>query len=203
MDATDSNAAAQRTKRLIQAGVALALVGVAIWYFVLRDGRSGCEKLVGPIDELEKVTGKALKTGYSYSGKYSCTQTVEEKARVGGYVVQIETQTTGDVESEARREKAHAYADRSIFSTARGDTYLFVAGDAKSPSTEELQREAEKRVGRSQDPIGDVLSGLPPAQHVVLMRDGEGGMINIRLAREMFTVEQAKAYAIAVAGRAK
>ena len=197
MDAND------RTKRLIQAGVVLAMVGVALWYFVLRDARSACEKLVGPVDELEKVTGKALKKGYSYDGKYSCTQTVEEKARVGGYVVQLETQTREDVESAARSEKQHAYADRAIFSTARGDTYLFIAGDAKGPSAEELQREAEKRVGRSRDPIGDVLSGLPPSQHVVLMRDGDGGVINIRLAREMFNAEQAKAYAIAVAERAK
>jgi hypothetical protein len=193
----------QRTKRLIQAAVVLALVGVAVGYFVLRDARSACEKLIGPVDDLEKLTGKALKKGYSYDGKYSCTQTVEEKARVGGYVVQLEKPTQGDVESAARSEKQHAYVDRARFSTARGDTYLFVAGDAKGPSAEELQREAEKRVGQSRDPIGDVLSGLPPSQHVVLMRDGEGGVINIRLAREMFTAEQAKAYAIAVAERAK
>lgn len=66
---------------------------------MLCDARSG---LVGPIDELEKVTGKALKKGYSFAAG----QTVEEKARVGGYVVQLETQRSG--EGEAQREKAHA-----------------------------------------------------------------------------------------------
>ncbi|MBA3394220.1 MAG: hypothetical protein H0T89_16350 [Deltaproteobacteria bacterium] len=46
------------------------------------------------------------------------------------------------------------------------------------------------------------LGNLPPAHHVVLLKHGKQ-LTKLRLERRAFTVEQAKVYAGAVAGRAK
>jgi len=90
----------------------------------------------------------------------------------------------------------------ATFTTALGEATLFVAGESKEVSPDELLADAKSRVGQSGDPMGAALANLPPAQHVALVQ-AKDATIKILLDRKAFTVDEAKSYVGAVAARAK
>jgi hypothetical protein len=193
-----------RSKLPLIAGIAAAVIvaGVAVWYFALRDTTSSCAKLVGPLAEIEKLTGVPLEMRSGYESKYSCYQYVDRRGKAGGSVVNIET-TDGKLLATWRDEEARRkFADKTTFPTALGEATLFIAGDAKQPSPEEMLADARSRVGQTKDPMGAVLGNLPPAQHVALF-EGRDKTFKVVLDRELFTVDNAKTFVIAVAARAK
>lgn len=57
--------ARRRRTQIVAAGAALAVVGAAVWWFVLRDG-SLCTRLSEPIEELGELAGVPLRPGYSF-----------------------------------------------------------------------------------------------------------------------------------------
>lgn len=188
---------------LIAGGVAaIAIAGVAVWYFALRDTTSSCAKLVGPLAELEALAGAQLEMRSGYENEYSCYQYVDRRGKAGGIMVNLET-SRGELLTLWRNdEQRRKYADTVTFSTALGEAILFVAGESKQVSPEQLLADAQSRVGRSSDPMGAALADLPPSQHVVLVQ-GKGETIKIVLDREAFTVDEAKTYVSGVAARAK
>jgi hypothetical protein len=186
---------------IIGGAAAIAVAGIAIWYFALRDTRTSCEKLVGPVEDLEKLLGIELEMRSGYETKYSCYQYVDRAGRAGGYIVNLET-NRGNVQSALAKHGARTFADKATFTTALGEATLFIAGDAKAPSSEELLADAQSHVGRASDPMGAALSKLPPSQHVALLAMG-ATVLEVAMDRETFTVDKAKAFVSAVAARAK
>jgi len=205
--ASDATGRARRRRRqqaILLGGVLAAVALVAIWWVFVRDVPSRCARLVGPIAELEQLVGVELKLGYSFTGKSHCNQTVARRDSLGAgsTVVTLEVQSRGDFAGQLARRKRDKFVDHLALSLATGEAHLFVAGEATKRTTEDLMADAERRVGRSRDPIGDVLAELPPEQHVVILRYSRN-LVTLSLAPGAFTLEQAKAYAAAVAQRAK
>jgi len=193
---------AKRMKIAIGAGVGLAAVAVAVWFFAIRDARSACEKLVGPIAELEKLTGIELEMRSGYEGKYSCYQYVDREGRAGGFVVNLETNDGSGLDYWKTSEEARKFVGKETLQVATGDAFLFIAGDTPDVSPDDLLKRAEANVGRTSDPMGAALANLPPSQHVALI-PGRGKGIKLSLDRTVFSVDKAKAYVQAVAQRAK
>jgi hypothetical protein len=90
-------------KLLIGAGIALAALAAGIYYFVLRDSRSECQRFVGDIAEIEKLTGKALALEYHYSGKYHCSQTVRARVDRNTTIVSIGVEDGRELQSTRDR----------------------------------------------------------------------------------------------------
>jgi hypothetical protein len=187
--------ARRRRNQIIAAVVVLLVAGAAIWYFALRDRRSLCTRLAEPIDELGTLVGEPLKPAFSYAGKYHCSQSADTGAG-------LESVITIDIEYQAHRQ-----LDGGRFSRTEqvpfGNTtaQLYIADKAeRSPSPEELVARARARVGKSRDPIGDVLSELPPSEHILLFEFG-GNVATVRLNNKRVTIDEAKAVAAILAQR--
>jgi hypothetical protein len=196
----------KRIKLAIGAAVAVAAIAIAIWYFVLRDTTSSCAKLVGPIAELEQLTGVQLELRSGYQSKYySCYQYVDRRGRAGGSVVSLEAADILAFDTWTSAQSGRKFIAHESFSTGFGKAELYVAGDTPKASPEEMLAEAQSRVGTTSDPMGSVLASLPPSQHVVLLVTGTSRdtfkAVKLSLDRELFSVESAKAYATAVAKR--
>lgn len=187
---------------IIGAVVAVAAIGIAVWYVALRDTTSSCQKLVGPIAELEQLVGTQLEMRSGYESKYSCYQYVDRRGKAGGSVVNIETSNGTTIQSALVGVAGRGFIETQTFQTALGEATLFVAGESKAPSPEEMLADAQSRVGKTSDPMGAVLASLPPSQHVALMQ-GKDKVIKIQLDRELFSVDKAKTFVTAVAQRAK
>jgi hypothetical protein len=192
---------ARRMKRFGLAAAGVLVVALGIWYFALRDTRTSCEKLVGPIGELSKLTGVELSMNSGHETKYSCYQYVDRKGRAGGFVVNIDT-GNGTIASESRELASRKFTEKKTLQTPLGEAVMFVAGDTTPVSQDALQADIMSRVGKSADPTGDALNALPPSQHVVLMEKNRT-LIRLSMDREVFTVDKAIEYANAVAKRAK
>lgn len=192
----------RRTKLIVGGVVGAAAIGLGVWYVALRDTRTSCEKLVGPVAELEKLTGEQLAMNSGHETKYSCYQYVDRRGHAGGFVVNIDTER-GNLDYERQRLAARKFTEQKTFATDVGEAVLFVAGDDTKVSTEQLQADIYSRVGKTSDPTGAALAALPPAQHVALLRAPSGTMIRLSMDREVFTVDKAMTYAREVAKRAK
>ena len=159
---------------------------------------------MGPIAELEQLTGAQLEMRSGYESKYRCYQYVDRRGRAGGSVVAIETSGFEAFAVWMRDESARKFIGHETFSTGFGNAELYVAGESPKVSPEEMLADAQSRVGKTPDPMGAVLANLPPSQHVVLFTAGTSrDSIKLSLDRELFTVEKAKAYAASVAKRAR
>ncbi len=193
----------RRRQQLLVGAVTLVVVLVGVWWIFLRNVPSRCVRLVGPITELEKLIDVELKLDYGYAGTSHCSQTVARRGVLGGNspIVTVNVEDGGDVAGQLAQRRLEKFADHLTLSVATGEAHLFVAGEATKRTSEDLMADAERRVGRSRDPIGDVLGELPPEQHVVIFRYSKN-LATLRLHHGAFTVEQAKAYAAAVAQRA-
>jgi len=194
----------RRRQQLLVGAVTVVVVLVGVWWIFLRNVPSRCVRLVGPIAELEQLVGVELKLGYNYSGKSRCNQTVARRDALGAgsTVVTLNVEDRGDFAGQLAQRRLEKFADHLNLSLATGEAHLFVAGEATKRTTEDLMADAERRVGRSRDPIGDVLGELPPEEHVVILRYSRN-LVTLSLDPRAFTVQQAKAYAAAVAQRAK
>jgi hypothetical protein len=196
----------ERHMRLVYAGVAAAaLAGIAVWYFLIRDTRTSCEKLVGPLAEIEKATGTKVVGDHGHEVGDLCYKYINERGQIGHYIVHIDTDRRTSYPSKLHALERGKYVDTVKFDTPSGPAVLFVAGDAKEISTEELQADVMRRAAvgrRGGDPMGEALANLPPAQHAIVFTAGSRA-IRIDLDRKVWTVDAAKAYAAAVAARAK
>lgn len=138
---------------------------------------SRCEKLVGTLAELEKLTGLALEMQSGNDARHGCYQYVGRKATVGKLVVDIEA-NRASFDDAVEQHSKRAFTDRELV----GEALLFVAGDPTAVAT------------GGADP--------PPVQHVALLRAGDT-TVKVMLDREAFTVDQAKSYVEAIAARAR
>jgi hypothetical protein len=194
-------AKAERRARLkkiaIGAAIGAVLVGVGVWYFVLRDRRSECEKIVGPIAELEKLAGGRLDKPRSYDSKYSCHITIDKDHH---QAISIDIESVYGWSWHKSYLEGEKFTDKQPLQTDAEEALVFVAGDMTKVSTDQLTADIYSRVGKSADPTGDALGALPPASHVVLLRRGKDA-IKISMDHELFTVEKTIAYGKQVATR--
>jgi hypothetical protein len=196
----------ERRMKLVFGGVvALGLAGIAVWYFVLRDTRTSCEKLVGPLAEIEKLTGTKVVGDHGYEVGELCYKYVNERGQIGHYIVHIDTDRRANFPYKLQALQRGKYVDTVKFDGPSGPAVLFVAGDAKEISTEELQADVMRRAAvgrRGGDPMGEALANLPPAQHAIVFTAGSR-VVQLDLDRKVWSIEAAKAYAASVAARAK
>ena len=197
--------AARRKRRvnlIVGAAIAAAVIGIGVWYFALRDTRTSCEKLVGPLAELEQLTGTKLEMRSGHETDYSCYQYVDRAGHAGGFTVWVETARGDAFDAWMANEANRKFADKTTFVTALGEVTLFIAGDASNISSEELLADAQANVGKTNDPMGAALAKLPPSQHVALLRMANK-TLKVSLDRELFSVDKAKSYVTSVAQRAR
>ena len=160
---------------LIGGAIAAAALAGGLYYFVLRDARSPCQRYVGDLAELEKLTGKQLTPQYSYAGKYHCSETIGFRSGDRNTtVVSIEVTDARDLTSTRARYERDAFV-KTIPLAISSTAVLFVAGtDVVQPSPDQLLSEARRHVGQgSRDGIGDALAALPPSKHVALFAIGD------------------------------
>lgn len=191
-----------KRKLLIRLAVGIAAIAAGVYFFVLRDTRSDCQRFVGPIAELERLTGQALELEYHYSGKYHCSQTITSRADRRTTIVSLDVEDARNLASTRDGLDRDGFI-KTIPLSISSNAALFIAGPSVQPTTDQLHADAVQRVQRgSRDGIGDALAALPPSKHVVLFEIG-GRMIKIYLDATMFTAEKAIAYAEAVAKRVR
>ena len=172
--------------------LALAVVGVAAIavYYARRDTRSTCQRIAGTPQEIETATGQSLVVGYHYDGKYACTQELEDAYDHRVIAVEVEDRGYTTPPDDSR------FARVEPFGTGK----LYVAGDAKAPSPDELMAEAQKQVAAgSHDGIGAALAASPETRHVVIVPFGAR---DLRISFDrVVPLDRAKAYAAIVEGR--
>lgn len=195
----DADKKRRRKNQLVLAGVALVAIGVGVWYFAIRDARSDCEKITS-LAEMEQATGLKLKKGFDWSDKRKCEIAVDG-VPFTGTIARVEiVHDNRWYEQQRHSLEQDGYAKAERLDAANG--WLFVAEKTRERSSEELMADAQSRVGKSRDPIGDALSAGGPSQHVVLFEFGTH-MAIVHLSNRSFTPEQAKATGLAMAKRAK
>jgi len=192
--------ARRRRNQIITAVVVLVLAGAAIWFFALRDRRSLCNKLAEPVDELARLVGEPLRPSFSFAGKYHCSQSTDT-------VAAPESVITIEIDYQAGFDTAHRQLDGGKFARSEqlpfgnATAVLYVADKAEhSPSPEELVARARARVGKSRDPMGEVLGELAPSEHTLLFAFGDK-VATVRLNNKRVTVEKARAVAAVLAQR--
>lgn len=182
----------RRRKRIIQAAVALVVVGAGVWYFAVRDSRSTCERVVGSTAEVAKLTGLAVKSGHHFAYRDTCMATLEDAAGQGA-VVDLSYEVSG---ASVDRDR---FVDAKPITVGGKSAMLYIAGNAPERTTDEMLADAQSRVGRSQDPMGDALVAGPETKHLVVVPLGSM-RLRVRLDRRI-SPEQAQAYMNAVVGR--
>src|SRR5207237_932072 len=75
------------------------------------------------------------------------------------------------------RPRDEKFASVKPITVAGKSGTLYVAGDAREPTTDEVMAQAQARVGRSRDPIGDALEAGPETRHVAIIRVGDKELI--------------------------
>lgn len=207
---------ARARRRLVIGGaVVLAALGTG-GYFALRPPNP-CVAMLGPLAELESLSKLVLvaeKPVGPYRGSPGCSIMVVEKDRfapghIGNPIVILKLEhaaKSGDSDARQHLESTRHFASVEKVAVGEGG-WLFVAGDAPTPSTDDLMRTAQRnarpagRRGLSYDPIGAALASLPESHHVVLVRGGSL-LLEISFERHAFTAEMAKAGAEALYARA-
>jgi hypothetical protein len=186
-----------RRNKIIAAIVAVAAIVAGVWYFALRDTRSNCEKMLGPLSALGKQAGKTFKKGLDYKSDRTCELTIDDKPFTGTQM-DIEMHRSTFFEQRRRELDKGGYAS----SEKLGDGWLYIAAKQKERSAEEMMADAQSRVGRSRDPIGDVLAAGGPSQHVALFEAG-AWLVIVKMSNRTFSPELAKTIAVDMAARAK
>jgi hypothetical protein len=201
-----ARAAASR-RRTLFALIAAAVVALGVvGFFALRDTASPCAEWLGdPAEVSHDAGGKPVKPRFSANARYGCHESYAIGDKVGDGVA-LSTEARGpQIFAARRRDEDHrAYADKVTLALPGqgGDAYLFVAGAQAEPSTAAMQADAMARVGHSADPMGDMLESLPPGQHVALFLAGDD-LVTLRMDRDAFTADAAKALTFDVARRAR
>lgn len=189
----------RRRNQLVMAGVAVAAIGAGVWYFAIRDARSQCEKIVGSLADLGAQTNKTLKKGLDFKSDRGCELMVDDDP-FHGTVIHIEVRNNHYYDQQRRDLDRGGYARSEKLDAGNG--WLFVAEKQRERSAEELMADAQSRVGRSRDPIGDALSAGGPSQHIALFEFG-ARMAIVKLSNRTFTPELARSVALDMAKRAK
>jgi hypothetical protein len=158
---------------------------------LLRDARSTCERAIGSPADIAKLTGLTGKLGFRYSHNDRCSAT---------FMSDDDRTTLVDISLDSARYASEVdrsrFVDVKSISVGGKSATLYLAGDAREKSTDELLADAQSRVGRSADPIGDALVAGPETKHTVVVPLGDN-VLRVRLDRRV-SAEQAQAYVSSV-----
>lgn len=191
---------ARRRKRLaLVAALALVIAGAGIWYFVLRDARSACTKIIGSLDDLGREIHTTLKPGLDMDDKRGCELMIDDEP-FHGTVIHIEVGDGRYYDQLRRSLDGAGFARSEKLDIANG--WLWIVDTATQRSSEEILADAKSRIGRSRDPMGDALAASGPTEHTALFEFGARRAL-VKFSSLSFTPAQARAAAIAMATRAK
>jgi len=181
---------ARRRRRILGALLVVAIAGIAIWYFALRDTRSDCQRIVGTQHDIELVTGQNVDHTFHYSGKYACTLNLDGDTTQSILEIDVEEHGYTTPPDEAK------FARVEPFGTGK----LYIAGNEKEQSPDELLAQAKKNAAAgSHDAIGAALAASPQTRHVMIVPVGARDL-RITFDR-VVPLDRAKAYAAVVEGR--
>jgi hypothetical protein len=158
------------TQKLIVGVAIVAIAGGAIAFYVMKPKKpSLCERMLGPVDRIEAITGP-LRADKPLAYGDECEQYFWRKDGSGNPVLILDIKSSANYDYMKSDLASKKYDAHESIPIPGGAAELYIAGDRPQPSTDALQADAMRRVGHSADPMGDALASLPPAHHAVVIR---------------------------------